>query len=297
MRAVRLTEALDVCGADELQLLRDVARDVDQPLVANRHALDRLAPFRLDHRARDRIQTAAVEIAEDVDRELLAREADLHDRVDRRVAEEEPELRPVIRAIDVTGAEALPGLHEQRKRRVVGNGVRKPGRRRVDAAFLEKNVRQVLVPEPRDDLRVGQQEERAELVPRLGEHHVVEVGQRDDDADVVLLHEPAQRRQIVVVFDPGHKCPVLRGVQRGSQCVDVRGNGRGACAVECVDDVDTLSCAREEDGGHGGQYTRKGNATSAEAAKTPATAIRKRPGMRSSPYPNVSAQAGAVVSM
>src|SRR6185295_8491009 len=49
VRAVCLTEALDVRGADELELLRDVARDVDQTLVANRHALDRLASFGLDH--------------------------------------------------------------------------------------------------------------------------------------------------------------------------------------------------------------------------------------------------------
>ena len=43
--------------------------------VLDRHALDRLAALRLDHRARDRVQAAAVEVAEDVDRELLARAA------------------------------------------------------------------------------------------------------------------------------------------------------------------------------------------------------------------------------
>src|SRR5439155_23934293 len=69
--AVRLTEALDVRRADELQLLGDLARERDQQLVADRHALDRLAALRLDHRARDRIQTAALQVAKRVDRELL----------------------------------------------------------------------------------------------------------------------------------------------------------------------------------------------------------------------------------
>src|SRR4029450_10708738 len=61
--------------------------------------------LRLEHRSRDRVQAAAVEIAEDIDRELLAGEAGLHDRLDRRVAEEEVELRAVLGAIDVARAE------------------------------------------------------------------------------------------------------------------------------------------------------------------------------------------------
>ena len=65
---------------------------LDQLRVLDRHALDRFAALRLDHRPRDRVQAAAVEVAEDVDRELLALADLLHDRRDRRVAEEEVEL-------------------------------------------------------------------------------------------------------------------------------------------------------------------------------------------------------------
>src|SRR5437588_2980767 len=64
VRAVVLAEALDVRGPDQPQLLRDVARERDQGLVSDRHALDRLAPLRLDHRARNRVQAPAVEVGE-----------------------------------------------------------------------------------------------------------------------------------------------------------------------------------------------------------------------------------------
>src|SRR5436309_14562016 len=43
VRSIGLTEALDVRRAHELQLLRDLAGERDQPLVANRHPFDRLA--------------------------------------------------------------------------------------------------------------------------------------------------------------------------------------------------------------------------------------------------------------
>jgi hypothetical protein len=90
---------------------------------------------------------------------------------------------------------------------------------------------------------------------------------------------------------------VLCGVERRSQGVDVGRDRRRARPVERVDDVDALPRAREEHRRHGGQYTRNGNAASAEAAKTPATTRRMRFGSRSSAKPNASAQAGAVVSM
>src|SRR5207247_10466094 len=78
--AICLPKALDVCGADEQQLLGHAARERHQRLVANRHPLDRLASFRLDHRARDRIQAASRQVAEDVYGELLAAELRLDDR-------------------------------------------------------------------------------------------------------------------------------------------------------------------------------------------------------------------------
>src|SRR5207302_5290768 len=70
VRAVGLSEALDVRDALQRDRLRDVAADLDQLGVLDRHALDRLAPLRLDHRARDRVQAPALEVAHDVDREL-----------------------------------------------------------------------------------------------------------------------------------------------------------------------------------------------------------------------------------
>ena len=56
---------------------------LDQLTVLEREALDRLAALRLDHRARDRIEAAALDVAEDVDRELLAETSLLDHRVDR----------------------------------------------------------------------------------------------------------------------------------------------------------------------------------------------------------------------
>ena len=85
-RAVRLAEALDVGRADDADRLGDAGAVLDQLAVLERAALDRLAALRLDHRARDRVEAAAVDVAEDVDRELLAEAALLHHRVDRRVS-------------------------------------------------------------------------------------------------------------------------------------------------------------------------------------------------------------------
>ena len=70
--------------ADDARAVSATRRAVlDQLLVLDRHALDRLAALRLDHRPRDRVQAAALEVAEEVDRELLAAAALLHERVDR----------------------------------------------------------------------------------------------------------------------------------------------------------------------------------------------------------------------
>ena len=49
-----------------------------------------------------------------------------------------------------------------------------------------------LSPIAANDLLGGQQHERSELVPCPHEHHVVEVGERDDQPDVVLRDELAQ---------------------------------------------------------------------------------------------------------
>jgi hypothetical protein len=75
---------------------------------------------------------------------------------------------------------------------------------------------------------------------------------------------------------------LVRVVERGRKRVGVGRNGRGACAAERAHDVDALPGAREENGRHGGQYSRKGRLTSAEAARIAAMTKRRRPGSRSS---------------
>ena len=85
-RPVRLAEALDVCRADDADRLGDPGPVLDQLAVRERATFDRLAALGLDHRARDRVEAAPVDVAEDVDRELLPEAALLHHRVDRRVA-------------------------------------------------------------------------------------------------------------------------------------------------------------------------------------------------------------------
>ena len=143
--AVRLPEALHVRRAEDRQRLRDAPPELDQLDVGDRHPLDRLAALRLDHRAGDRVQAAALEVAEDVDRELLSEAALLHERVGGRVAEEELELPPIAGLVDVLGPEALAGLDEDGVARVVGDVPRQPARRRGDAVGLEEEVRGVLV--------------------------------------------------------------------------------------------------------------------------------------------------------
>src|SRR5262249_24703975 len=91
-RAVGLAEALDVRRPDDPERLRDTAAVLDQLPVLDRGAADRLAALRLDHRPRDRVEAACLEVAEDVDRELLPRTDVLNHRGNRRVLEKEVEL-------------------------------------------------------------------------------------------------------------------------------------------------------------------------------------------------------------
>ena len=157
--------------------------------VANRHALDRLAALRLDHRPRNGVEAARLEIAEEVDRELLAGAARLHHRVLGRVVEEELELAAIGAAVDAARPEAVARLHEHGEREVVGERVGQPCRRRADAALDEEQVGEPLVGERVDDLGRRQQHERAELVARAREHAVIEIGERNDQLDVVRRDE------------------------------------------------------------------------------------------------------------
>ena len=245
MRAVLLAEALDVRRADEAELLRRIAGELDQPLVADRHPLDRLAPLRLDHRARNRVQAPAFEVAEDVDRELLAGEARLHDRIDGRVAEEEAQLRAVLRPVDVPRAETAASLDEEREPRIVRDAVRQPRRWRGDAQFLEEHVREVLVAQSLDDLGVGQEDQGAQFVTRLHERDLVEVGERDDEAHIVLVDERTQRRHVALVVHTRDERVAVGTVERGSERVHVYGDGRRPGATERSHDVDALTRAGE----------------------------------------------------
>src|SRR6185295_8201542 len=101
-------EALDVRRPADAERLRDEAAEVDQVPVPDRLALDRLAALGLDHRPRHRAEAAPVEVAEDVDRELLPRADALHHRADRREVQEELELALGLRTVDVPRAEAVP---------------------------------------------------------------------------------------------------------------------------------------------------------------------------------------------
>ncbi len=222
MRAVRLSEALDVGRADEPERLRDVPPDLDQLGVANRHALDRLAALRLDHRPRNGVEAARLEIAEEVDRELLAGAARLHHRVLGRVVEEELELAAVARSGRCRGSRSrgapsrAPGTA-----RSSGSASGSHVSRRADSALDEEHMGEPLVGERVDDLGRRQQHECAELVPGAGEHSVIEVGQRNDQLDVVRLDEAPQGRR----RSPGRR-PAARRRARPRSRARARGDSR-----------------------------------------------------------------------
>ena len=118
-RAVGLAEALHVRRPDDPDRLGDVRPVLDQLTVGEGAPLDRLAALRLDHRARDRVEAAALDVAEHVDRELLPEAALLHHGLDGRRGEVERELLGAVGTVDVPRAEALAHLDEHRVAHVV----------------------------------------------------------------------------------------------------------------------------------------------------------------------------------
>ena len=124
-------------------------------------------------------------------------------------------------------------------------------------------MREILVGEALDDLRVRQEHERAHLVTRLRERDLVEVRERHDEAHVVLVDEGAQRRHVTLLLDAWHERVAVGVVERRRERVDVCGDGRGARAPERVEDVDSLPGTREEDRRH--------------AISTAGTAVRRAP--------------------
>ena len=70
---------------------------------------------------------------------------------------------------------------------------------------------------------------------------------------------------------------LVRVVERRRKRVGIRRNGRGAGPAERAHDVHALPGTREENGRHGGQYSRNGRLASAEAARIAVTTRRARP--------------------
>ncbi len=116
--------------------------------------------------------------------------------------------------------------------------------------LLEELMREPLVRQRVDDLRGRQEHERAQLVAGTCEHAVVEIGERDDEVDVVLAHELAQRRDVTGIADPRDKRMLVGVVERRRKGVQIGREGMGPGALECRHDVDPLSDAREEDAAH-----------------------------------------------
>ena len=117
---------------------------------------------------------------------------------------------------------------------------------------LEEEVRLVLVAHRPADLgRRDEHERRRERVARLREEHLVEVGERDDQADVVLGDECRERGDVAGAVDARDERVVVGVVERGRERVGVGRDRRRAGAAEGRDDVHALPGAGEEDGGHG----------------------------------------------
>ena len=102
---------------------------------------------------------------------------------------------------------------------VVGEPVGQPARRRRDAEALEGLVCHVLVAHLGDDLAGGKEDGRAELVAVLREDELVEIGERDDEVDVVLDDEAGELRHVLrvadarneLVLDPRGRAPAPGG--------------------------------------------------------------------------------------
>ena len=113
-------------------------------------------------------------------------------------------------------------------------------------------MREVLVAQPLDDVGLGEQDERMQLVACARERELVEVGERDDQLHVVALDELAKRRDVAGVVDTRDELEGVREIRRGREPVGVGGDRRRAGGAEGLDDVHPLAGTREENRGHGG---------------------------------------------
>jgi hypothetical protein len=118
--------------------------------------------------------------------------------------------------------------------------------------LVEEEVGEVLVGAPVGGLLVGDEHDGGrELGARAREDHVIEVGERDDQARVVDGDEVTKGADVPEVVDPRHEGAVVCVVERRRKGVDVGRDRRRARTTERREDVDALAGAREEHGGHG----------------------------------------------
>jgi hypothetical protein len=112
-------------------------------------------------------------------------------------------------------------------------------------------VRGVLVAHLGDDLGGREEHGRPELLAVASEDELVEVGERDDQVDVLLSDETRQLGHVLRVADARHELVMVGVVEGRREAVDV-GRDRGrAGPTEGGHDVDALARAGEKDGRHG----------------------------------------------
>ena len=119
---------------------------------------------------------------------------------------------------------------------------------------LEERVREVLVAHRRTHLGRRREHERGReggTVPR--QNLLIEIGQRHDEADVVLGDEAGEGGNVAGVGDARNERHVIRVVERGSEPVEVRWRSSWRRPAERGHDVDALPGAGEENGSHGGR--------------------------------------------
>ncbi len=93
-------------------------------------------------------------------------------------------------------------------------------------------------------------ERRRELVTCGRDDLLVEIGERNDKAHVVLGDERGERGHVAGIVDPRDERGVVGVIERGRERVEVGGDRRRPGAAERAHDVDALPCAGKEDGCH-----------------------------------------------
>ena len=164
--------------------------------------------------------------------------------------------------MDVPRAEALARLHEHGVADVVRHVVGSPAPRRRDPVGHEEAVSLQLVRHAPRRIRVGQEDERGrQSVAFAGENREVEVVQRDDETDVVLLSKRRQRGHIRRIGDPRDDDVPVAVIQSGRERIGVDTKRDGARGTERADDVDALPDRGEHDDHDARAYSEESAAT------------------------------------